>query len=901
MTGRAWHSPLQIARVSVALLGKRRDEEGGRVRACMREAASSQRHQVRTRWSATRSRSSDSSFGGCTRMMPARELVQYPEAKRVTKKVVEESLFPASLDVELLRLHETCGVCLGDFSEDVVVPSSPSLSSVHTPEDGEAREPTSAARKAEDDDVLIVEARRGSRDPLRDIGLLTGCTHTYHFFCIEKWGKQRENSCPQCKARFSWIGRYNRRGRRLCCCRVGLKNQKDTAEVPVSVDYLQQQQQQQLCRVCSTLIAAAEELRCSDQLCWNAFHFVCAGFDALPACSWFCPDCRASGICRDAEGRRVPASRISPEGLLLPPRARGRRPAATAAAEDEQQQEREREELVESLSNEVIRRINRRARHQQDDEEEGASERPRPRRRASRGRRGAAAAAAGAAVAAATAVARGGQRRERQRQQRDEACEDDVYVCAADGSRASVADIDYRRLGAPAAAAAVPEAAATSAPAPAAPPARLGALHSGFGAAASEPSLDAPRMLRFYLRPEGPAQRSSSWLLQRKLDVVRLRQERREALRRQEALRRLEEQANVVCSGVSIENSSGSALVEDLLQHHDQLVRRHTGHTTAGRHAAALRHSDPVVTSPPSRSECVQQQAAGEGAGESESEVEGAQQQHQLHAREGGGSKRRSEEEDEDDGCSILAKKCQELLKEEAQRRAEVSDDLIRAQILLDIDRARTKFCDEAAKARAALRLDCHNEAAASSEAAEASAPTSRGPSVRREDEPAGEGEAAASRSPHVSQRVHAREHKAERQASSRSERKRKHAKLKPSQALVDRVKRCMMPFMVHRHPSRGETYRAEYKQICRHISEGLTRRHEGPLLPMSDAERSHYWEINFVEIQTAVQDYFERADEGPLDQDEGEPHRHSDRGALTSFWTEGVEFPSRALGESPA
>ncbi|KAL8446132.1 hypothetical protein Emag_004818 [Eimeria magna] len=819
--------------------------------------------------------------------MPARELVQYPEAKRVTKKAVEETVFPASLDVQLLRLHETCGVCLGDFSEDVVAPSSPSVSGLHTPEDDAAREPTLAAKEA-DEDASSVEARQDSRDPLRDIGLLTGCTHTYHFFCIEKWGKQRENSCPQCKARFSWIGRYSRSGRRLCCCRVGLKNQKDTAEVAVSVDYLQQHQQQQLCRVCSSVIAAAEELRCSDQLCWHAFHFVCAGFDALPACSWFCPECRASGICRDADGRRVPPSRISPEGLLLPPRARGRRPAAAAAAaEDEQQQERERAELVESLSNEVIRRINRRSRQQQDDEEDGASERPRPTRRASRGRRGAAAAAAGGAVAAAAAVG-GGQRRERQRQQRDEACEDEVYICAADGSRASVTDIDFRRLGAPATSA--PSAAAASA----APAARLGTLHPGFGAAASEPSSDAPRMLRFYLRPESPAPRSSSWLLQRKLDVIRLRQERREALRRQETLRRLEEQANVVCSGVSIENSSGAALVEDLLQHHDQLVRRHARETSADRHTApAARQGGPVVTSPPSPSEHVQQQAALEGTGESVSEAEGSQQQQLLHGRRVGRSRRQNEPEADDDGCSILAKKCEELLKEEAQRRAAVSDDLIRAQILLDIDRARTKFCDEAAKARAALKLGCP-EAAASSEAAEGSAPTSRGASVRGGDEPAGQGEADAHRSPRASRRVHAHDHKVERHASSRMERKRKHAKLKPSQALVDRVKTCMMPFMVERHPNRGEAYRAEYKQICRHLSEGLTRRHEGPLLLMSEAERSHYWEINFVEIQTAVQDYFERAEEGPLEQEEGPPC-DIDRSDPIRFWTGGVQSPSHA------
>lgn len=81
----------------------------------------------------------------------------------------------------------------------------------------------------------------------------------------------------------------------------------------------------------------------------------------------------------------------------------------------------------------------------------------------------------------------------------------------------------------------------------------------------------------------------------------------------------------------------------------------------------------------------------------------------------------------------------------------------------------------------------------------------------------------------------------------------------------VDQVKSCMMPFMLERYPNRGEDYRSEYKRICRHLSEGLTRAHEGPLLSMSDAERSQYWELNFVQIQTAVQDYFEDAEE-PLE-----------------------------------
>lgn len=81
----------------------------------------------------------------------------------------------------------------------------------------------------------------------------------------------------------------------------------------------------------------------------------------------------------------------------------------------------------------------------------------------------------------------------------------------------------------------------------------------------------------------------------------------------------------------------------------------------------------------------------------------------------------------------------------------------------------------------------------------------------------------------------------------------------------VDRVKSCMKSFMLERYPDRNDEYRCEYKRICRHVSESLTKRHEGPLLLMSEAERSQYWAMNVVQVQTAVQDYFEGADE-PLE-----------------------------------
>lgn len=53
-----------------------------------------------------------------------------------------------------------------------------------------------------------------SDDPRSWIGLISSCNHGFHFECIIRWAA-RENTCPQCKARFRVIGVYDRKGRRL--------------------------------------------------------------------------------------------------------------------------------------------------------------------------------------------------------------------------------------------------------------------------------------------------------------------------------------------------------------------------------------------------------------------------------------------------------------------------------------------------------------------------------------------------------------------------------------------------------------------------------------------------------------------------------------------------------------
>ncbi|OEH75865.1 PHD-zinc finger (c3hc4 type) domain-containing protein [Cyclospora cayetanensis] len=692
--------------------------------------------------------------------LTVRELVQYPEAKRVTKKAAEESVFPPLVDVELLRLDETCGVCLGDFCDDEPCVKAPSAPASEVQESqGAAKCETDVVEIPDSEDDAELAARRREdeeEDPLRDIGLLTGCAHTYHFFCIEKWGRQRENSCPQCKSRFSWIGRYTRKGERLCCYRVGLKHQKDTAEVTIADYQYQEQHQQQLCRLCSTLIESARDaLCCSDQLCLNAFHFVCAGFDALPS-----------------------------------------------GAED--RLERERQVLIESLSNAVVRRINRTARQRGRDE--GAVEEEASSRRASRGRR-----------TTAAATPRGGS-------------------------------------------------APVATPTPS-------SLAGGEAVSDAAPPSEAPRMLRFYLGAQsgaaslGPAvatsvtTRSTPWLLQRKLDIIKLRQERREALRRQEAIRRMEAQAKVVCSGVSIENSSGADLVEDLLLHCSQLVRRHKGEAPVpeGSGASLPQFTGARETTASPRIES----ASSRGDGHKKEDARGCLAREREARENGAQGQGRSEE----DSCSsFLRDKCEELLQEEAQRRADAKDNLVRAQILLEIDQARTRFCEDTVRTallKSQGKDGPRDSARTSRMATGGSASTAVLPLQRRErgmGVPVGAEISTPAASVPNEGGADVRE--------KRKEKRRRHAKLKPSQTLVDQVKSCMMPFMRERFLNQGEEYRFEYKRICRHISEGLTKGQEGALLSMTEAERGQYWELNFVQVQTAVQDFFERPEIPPSNAD---------------------------------
>ena len=42
-----------------------------------------------------------------------------------------------------------------------------------------------------------------------ELAQLDGCSHPYCFDCIAQWA-ERENTCPQCKSRFSEIKRVNK-------------------------------------------------------------------------------------------------------------------------------------------------------------------------------------------------------------------------------------------------------------------------------------------------------------------------------------------------------------------------------------------------------------------------------------------------------------------------------------------------------------------------------------------------------------------------------------------------------------------------------------------------------------------------------------------------------------------
>lgn len=72
-----------------------------------------------------------------------------------------------------------------------------------------------------------------------------------------------------------------------------------------------------------------------------------------------------------------------------------------------------------------------------------------------------------------------------------------------------------------------------------------------------------------------------------------------------------------------------------------------------------------------------------------------------------------------------------------------------------------------------------------------------------------------------------------------------------------------MLPLCKTKDGNEYKEYKIKYKNICRYLSEYLTKKHESHLISMTEEQRQEYWNLNSLQIQTLVQDYFESG--GPL------------------------------------
>jgi len=167
------------------------------------------------------------------------------------------------------------------------------------------------------------------------IGLIDGCDHFFHYECVERWS-QTENSCPQCKLRFSWLASYTPKGQRENLVRVRRRDQKGE-EDEVFEDIV-------VCEKCKQVGDEASLLLCDGMhgTCNSAYHCACVGLIAVPRDSWFCEDCVERGFDIDAAGRRGNSAASSSNASAVLPEeieaasvpARLRNPSSSSTAED---------------------------------------------------------------------------------------------------------------------------------------------------------------------------------------------------------------------------------------------------------------------------------------------------------------------------------------------------------------------------------------------------------------------------------------------------------------------------------------------------------------------------------------------------------------------------------------
>ncbi|KEP63447.1 UNVERIFIED_CONTAM: PHD-finger domain-containing protein [Hammondia hammondi] len=276
--------------------------------------------------------------------------------KRMTKSYVMTEVFPEVVQLSRLQLDQACAVCLGEFQEDYgaeedetspgttdAKPSTHVIDISESPVDVSVDSSPPAASSSSPPSVRrrrlsrMTPSALSSRDSTASstqsplpLGLISGCSHVFHHVCIEKWCT-RENSCPQCKCRFSWLASYSRTGKREAVTRV---RKLDQAAAYTEYDTMSASQllgtlhRDWICPACGQTVRQDNRdfLVCEEQSCGDRYHRACCLLSpehadiSLP---WICVDCRESGRpCIDCEGRRMPRQYITEDGFFLVHRRR---------------------------------------------------------------------------------------------------------------------------------------------------------------------------------------------------------------------------------------------------------------------------------------------------------------------------------------------------------------------------------------------------------------------------------------------------------------------------------------------------------------------------------------------------------------------------------------------------
>mmetsp|Transcript_38058 Transcript_38058/g.91312 ORF Transcript_38058/g.91312 Transcript_38058/m.91312 type:complete len:746 (-) Transcript_38058:45-2282(-) len=117
-----------------------------------------------------------------------------------------------------------------------------------------------------------------------ELATLSVCPHVFHANCLISWA-EKENSCPQCKRRFSELAVYN----------DGVW-ERTTKVVDKDQDPLSDSEDALECSACGLSENPDQLLLCDGRgyTCNRAYHIYCVGLKAVPMSDWFCPRCDKS-------------------------------------------------------------------------------------------------------------------------------------------------------------------------------------------------------------------------------------------------------------------------------------------------------------------------------------------------------------------------------------------------------------------------------------------------------------------------------------------------------------------------------------------------------------------------------------------------------------------------------